>query len=155
MKWTELYLGPIQRRLEAFLGFLVKTKMKAYKKLTVVMCCQIVGRKSVAPSSGDFRRQGSPQLKIFSLIFLFSKNLFFWNIMVTCDEQEKVSSSQNVLLSIFLKIRNFILRYGELNRLLVGLGQIPLNIELQQDDRTVWCSHTVVEGNHQHEILKI
>ena len=34
-------------KLEAFLGFLVKTKMKAYKKLTVVMCCQIVARKSV------------------------------------------------------------------------------------------------------------
>ena len=33
--------------LETFLGFLVKTKMKAYKKLTVVMCCQIVARKSV------------------------------------------------------------------------------------------------------------
>ena len=30
LKWTELCLGPIQRRLEAFLGFLVKTKMKAY-----------------------------------------------------------------------------------------------------------------------------
>ena len=31
LKGTELCLGPIQRRLEAFLGFLVKTKMKAYK----------------------------------------------------------------------------------------------------------------------------
>ena len=29
LKWTELCLGPIQRRLEAFLGFLVKIKMKA------------------------------------------------------------------------------------------------------------------------------
>ena len=32
-------LGPIETRLKAFLGFLVKTKMKAYTKLTVVMCC--------------------------------------------------------------------------------------------------------------------
>ena len=57
----ELCLGPIQRRLEAFLGFLVKTQMKAYKKLTVVMCCQIVARKSVAPSSGDFWRRSVPR----------------------------------------------------------------------------------------------
>ena len=34
---TELGLGPIQTFLEAFLGFLVKTKMKAYTKLTVVI----------------------------------------------------------------------------------------------------------------------
>ena len=32
-------------------------KMKAYTKLTVVMCCQICDRRSVAPSSGDFRRR--------------------------------------------------------------------------------------------------
>ena len=61
LKLTELCLGPIQRRLEAFLGFLVKTKMKAYKKLTIVMCCQVVARKSVAPSSGDFRRRSAPR----------------------------------------------------------------------------------------------
>ena len=64
--------------------------------------------------------------------------------MVTCDEKEKVSSSQNVLLQIYLKIRYLIWRYAELNRLLVGLGQIPLNIELKQDYRSVCCSHTVV-----------
>ena len=55
LKLTELCLGPIQRRLEAFSGFLVK--MKAYKKLTVVMCCQIVARKSTALSTGNFRRR--------------------------------------------------------------------------------------------------
>ena len=60
-KWTKLCLGPIQTCLEAFLGFLGKTKMKAYTKLTVVMCCQIVARKSVAPSSGDFRRRPAPR----------------------------------------------------------------------------------------------
>ena len=37
-------------------------------------------------------------------------------------------------------------RYAEYNRLLVGSGQIPLNIELKQDDRTVCCSHTVVDS---------
>ena len=29
-------------------------KIKAYTKLTFVMCCQICDRRSVAPSSGDF-----------------------------------------------------------------------------------------------------
>ena len=37
--------------------------------------------------------------------------------MVTCDQQEKVLSSQKVLLGIFLQIRNLIKRYAELNRL--------------------------------------
>ena len=31
------------------------------KKLTVVMCCQIVAGKSLAPSSGDFRQQPAPR----------------------------------------------------------------------------------------------
>ena len=35
--------------------------------------------------------------------------------------------------------------YAELNRFLVGSGQIPLNTELKQDNRTVCCSHTVVQ----------
>ena len=30
-------------------GFLVETKVKAYTKLTVVMCCQIFTRRSVTP----------------------------------------------------------------------------------------------------------
>ena len=47
--------------LEAFLGLVDKTKMKAYTKLTLVMCCQIVARKSVAISSGDFRRRPAPR----------------------------------------------------------------------------------------------
>ena len=61
LKWTKLGLGPIQTRLEAIVGFLVKTKIKAHTKLTVVMCCQIVTRKSVAPSSGDFRQRPAPR----------------------------------------------------------------------------------------------
>ena len=65
--------------------------------------------------------------------------------MVTCDEQEKVLSSQKVLLWIFLQIRNFIWRYAELNRLLVASGLIPLNIELQQDNHTVCCGHNTVK----------
>ena len=36
------------------LGFLVKTKINAYTKLSVLMWCQIWNRRSVAPSSGDF-----------------------------------------------------------------------------------------------------
>ena len=30
-------------------------------QLTVVMCCQIAARKSVAPSSGDLRRRPAPR----------------------------------------------------------------------------------------------
>ena len=71
--------------------------------------------------------------------------------MVTCDWQEKVLSSQGVLLWIFLQIRNLIWRYAELNRLLVGSGLIPLNIELQQYDGTVWCGHNTVLS----EIIKV
>ena len=64
--------------------------------------------------------------------------------MVTCDEKIKVLYIQNVLLWFFLEIRYSIWRYAELNRLLVGSGQIPLNIELKQDDYTVCCIHSVV-----------
>ena len=64
--------------------------------------------------------------------------------MVTCDQQEKVLSSQNVLLWIFLEIRYIIWRYAELNRLLVGSSLIPLNIELEQADRIVCCNHKIV-----------
>ena len=65
--------------------------------------------------------------------------------MVTCDRQEKVSSSQNVLLWIFLEIRYFILRHAELNRLLEGSSLIPLSIKLKQDDRTICCNHKIVD----------
>ena len=65
--------------------------------------------------------------------------------MVTCDEKIKVLSSQNVLLWIFLEIRYLIWRYAELKLLLLGSGQIPLNIELKQDDYTVHCIHSVVK----------
>ena len=64
--------------------------------------------------------------------------------MVTCDQEEKVAYSPKVSLKKFLQIINLFLRYAELNRLWVGSGLIPLNIELQQDDRTVCCSHTIV-----------
>ena len=47
--------GPIQTRLEEFLGFPGKTKIKAYTYLTFVVWCQIVDRKAVAPSSRGLR----------------------------------------------------------------------------------------------------
>ena len=62
-----LQFRPNSDTFRGILGFLVKTKMKAYTKLTVVMCCQIVDRKSVAPSSAIFggdRRRGTPVDKI-------------------------------------------------------------------------------------------
>ena len=70
--------------------------------------------------------------------------------MVTCDEKIKVLSSQHVLRWIFLKIRYLIWRYAELNCLFLGSGQIPLNIELKQDDYTACCIHTVVRYNTPH-----
>ena len=57
---NKIMFRPISRCLEAFLGFLVETKRKAYTKVTVVMCCQIFDRRSVAPSRGNFRRRPSP-----------------------------------------------------------------------------------------------
>ena len=61
-KWC---LGPIQTHLEAFLGFLGKTKMKLRQNLdldkTVVLSCPIVDRKSVAASSGDLQWQPAPR----------------------------------------------------------------------------------------------
>ena len=60
-KRTTLGLDPIQTCLGTFSGFPGRTIMKAYTKLIVVMCCHIVARKSVAPSSGDFRRRSAPR----------------------------------------------------------------------------------------------
>ena len=50
MKLSKWDYVPVQTRLEAFLGFLFKTKIKTYTKLTVVMCCQMVATKPVTPS---------------------------------------------------------------------------------------------------------
>ena len=61
--------------------------------------------------------------------------------MVTCDQQEKVSSSQKVILWIFLEKGYLFWKYAELNRLLVGSGLIPLNMELQQPSTDVNLSH--------------
>ena len=36
------------------MGFLAQTKIKAYTKLTALMCYQNVDRRSIAPSSGHF-----------------------------------------------------------------------------------------------------
>ena len=69
--------------------------------------------------------------------------------MVTCYQQEKVLSRQNELLWIFLQIRYLIWRYVEFKRLLVGSSLIPLNIELKQDDRTVYCNHKIVTTEHK------
>ena len=61
-KRTWLCLRPIQTNLEASEGLPVKTKMKADIKRTVVMCCQMVPKRSTAPSSGRFRQRPAPPL---------------------------------------------------------------------------------------------
>ena len=45
--------------------------------------------------------------------------------------------------------------FNLLSRLLVGSGQIPLNIELQQDDHTVCCSQTVVQTESDIKVLYV
>ena len=37
------------------MGLLVKTKMKAYRKLTVVMCCKFVARRFPAATGAEVR----------------------------------------------------------------------------------------------------
>ena len=49
--------------------------------------------------------RGGPQLKIGFHFFVFKNFFFFLNNMGTCDQQEKVLSSQQVLLGIFLQIK--------------------------------------------------
>ena len=75
--------------------------------------------------------------------------------MVTCDQQGKVLSSQKVLLWIFPEIRNLFWRYAELNCLILGTGQIPSNIKLQQDNRTVCCSHKIVSLETFHYSIPV
>ena len=59
---NKICLGFVKTCLEAFLGFLVETKRKAYTKLTVVICCQIFAKRSVAPSSGLWTGSGGEML---------------------------------------------------------------------------------------------
>ena len=55
--------------------------MKAYAKLTVLMCCQIVARKSKVPSSGDFRRR--PALRYICGTLGILKKKSFIKIIIT------------------------------------------------------------------------
>ena len=55
-KLTKLCLGPFRRNYRR-----LRAKKKADTKLIVVMGCQIFYRKSIEPSSGDFRRRPLPR----------------------------------------------------------------------------------------------
>ena len=90
--------------------------------------------------------RGGHQLKI-SLWFFCFQNTFFSKTSCWLVINRK-KSSKNVLLWIFLEIKKIILRYAEMNRLLVGSSLIPLNIELKQDDCTVCCNHEIVTALH-------
>ena len=57
-----LMFRPNSDTFRGILGFLAKTIMKAYTKLTVVMCCQIVARKSVVP-------QCSQKIQPYNLLY--------------------------------------------------------------------------------------
>ena len=140
-----------------------------------VMCCHIVARKSVAASSGNFRRRtppqyvcgqdqeflrkksfskiiiiphlrtrsdfckcvtsiaicffalrawrGGPQLKIWLWFFFFSifSFVYYLNIMVTCDQLEKVAYSPKVLLEIFSTNTKLILKVCWIKPFISGL----------------------------------
>ena len=89
---------------------------------------------------------GVPNWKTQSDSFVKKNYKPSWQLVMN----RKVPSSQTVLLWIFLHIRNFIWRYNEFNRLLVGSGLIPLIIDLQQDDRTVCCGNNTVPSSHHN-----
>ena len=66
----------------AFFEFPCQNQNKGYTKLTVIMCCQIVAKKSVAPSSGDFRRRLAPRY-VCGQDQEFWKKKSFSNIIIT------------------------------------------------------------------------
>ena len=108
MNWIMFSWGPIQTRLEAFLGFLVKTKMKAYRKL---MCCQIVARKSVAPSSGYFQRRPAPRYAC-GQDQEFWKKTSFSKIVITPLLRQRPDLRECVTSMIFQELLVFFLLGG-------------------------------------------
>ena len=57
LKWKNIIFWPHFDMSRGVFGLPGKNKNESLHKLTVVMCCQICDRRSVAPSSGDFRRR--------------------------------------------------------------------------------------------------
>ena len=62
LKRSQVCLGPILTNLQASGGFLIRTKIKAYTKPTLVMCCQIDDQKYTAPFCGRFLQRPPPLL---------------------------------------------------------------------------------------------
>ena len=71
-------------------------------------------------------------------IFLFSRKLFFyWNFMVTCDQQEKGVSSPKVLLGFFLTKTKFILKVCWMQ---IDLIQLQQNISIFHTILTIYAN---------------
>ena len=107
LKISILVLGPIQKCLETFSGFPSKTTMKAYTKLIVVMCSQIFGQRSPAPSSSDFLRR-LPTLLVYGrsvkqLVkeFPSEKSDLFFCFVFTKQKTKKIKFIFFLLLIIF------------------------------------------------------
>ena len=60
----KIMFRPNSDMFRGIFGLTGQIKMKAYIKLTVVLCCKIVARKSVAPSSSDLWRRPAPRLPV-------------------------------------------------------------------------------------------
>ena len=56
-----------------------ENKNKSLRKLTVVMCCHIVDRKSVAPSSRNFLLRPAPALYFACIFVICDINLWKQN----------------------------------------------------------------------------
>ena len=69
--------------------------------------------------------EGGSQLKIW-LYFLFSKYLFYLNILETCGRQEKVSSIRKVLLDVFSENKKNHFKVCWIKPFLSGLDHIPI-----------------------------
>ena len=66
---------------------------------------------------------------------------------MTCDQQEKVFVSSKGIIVNFSTNKKFYWTVCWIKPFISGFGLIPLNIVLQQDDRTVCCGHNTVVGD--------
>ena len=92
-----LMFRPNSDTFRGILGFLAKTIMKAYTKLTVVMCCQIVARKSVVP-------QCSQKIQPYNLLWMqlvFKSCTTHWKLL-SCwkNPSKKVSTNKKLILKV-------------------------------------------------------
>ena len=107
MNW--IMFRPNSDRLRGISGFLVKTKMKAYTKQTVAMCCQVVARKSVAQSSGDIRQPPAPRYACGQDQKFLRKKVLLIKIIITPLSRPRLDLRECVTSMIFQDLLVFLL----------------------------------------------